>query len=277
MLFARPSSASSTIAPESPAFSASTASPISSPPGASSTCVAANFARDQSRKVSPRFSEATESPPPRSNPGNSRSAKPVFARCLLDIKERLRLFSKSSQSSAFSRHSFHPHGRIVQRERLDRSHRTTFSTQAPRASVPRGGLGTRRDLALLAANATAPPPHSLWPLLAASDRHVAMPFFTLVAAAVFFQILFGFFRALSGVVEQATLCPSFRATLWAAPNPPSPSSPLSFKSFELRARLGLSKIFVKRWLLPSRTFLTSAAPCPLFAPTPHPRESTLNA
>jgi len=35
--------------------------------------------------------------------------------------------------------------------------------------------------------------------------HVAMPFFTFVVAAVFFQILFGFFRALSGVVAQATL------------------------------------------------------------------------
>jgi hypothetical protein len=35
--------------------------------------------------------------------------------------------------------------------------------------------------------------------------HVAMPFITLLAAAVFFQILFGFFRALSGVVAQATL------------------------------------------------------------------------
>jgi len=35
--------------------------------------------------------------------------------------------------------------------------------------------------------------------------HVAMPFFTFVAAAVLFQVLFGFFRALSGVVAQATL------------------------------------------------------------------------
>jgi len=35
--------------------------------------------------------------------------------------------------------------------------------------------------------------------------HVAMPFFTFVVAAVLFQILFGFFRALSGVVAQATL------------------------------------------------------------------------
>ena len=35
--------------------------------------------------------------------------------------------------------------------------------------------------------------------------HVAMPFFSFVAVAVFFQILFGFFRALSGVVAQATL------------------------------------------------------------------------
>jgi MFS family permease len=32
-----------------------------------------------------------------------------------------------------------------------------------------------------------------------------MPFITFVAAAVFFQVLFGFFRALSGVVAQATL------------------------------------------------------------------------
>ena len=35
--------------------------------------------------------------------------------------------------------------------------------------------------------------------------HVAMPFFSFVAVAVSFQILFGFFRALSGVVAQATL------------------------------------------------------------------------
>jgi len=32
-----------------------------------------------------------------------------------------------------------------------------------------------------------------------------MPFITLLVAAVFFQILFGFFRALSGVVAQAGL------------------------------------------------------------------------
>src|SRR4029077_20096376 len=35
--------------------------------------------------------------------------------------------------------------------------------------------------------------------------HVAMPFITLLVAAVFFQVLFGFFRALSGVVAQAGL------------------------------------------------------------------------
>ena len=35
--------------------------------------------------------------------------------------------------------------------------------------------------------------------------HLAMPFITLLVAAVFFQILFGFFRALSGVVAQAGL------------------------------------------------------------------------
>ena len=35
--------------------------------------------------------------------------------------------------------------------------------------------------------------------------HLAMPFITFVVAAVFFQILFGFFRALSGVVAQAGL------------------------------------------------------------------------
>ena len=35
--------------------------------------------------------------------------------------------------------------------------------------------------------------------------HVVMPFLTFVAAAVFFQVIFGFFRALSGVVAQATL------------------------------------------------------------------------
>ena len=35
--------------------------------------------------------------------------------------------------------------------------------------------------------------------------HLAMPFITVVVAAVFFQILFGFFRALSGVVAQAAL------------------------------------------------------------------------
>jgi MFS family permease len=35
--------------------------------------------------------------------------------------------------------------------------------------------------------------------------HLAMPFITFVAAAVFFQALFGLFRALSGVVAQASL------------------------------------------------------------------------
>lgn len=35
--------------------------------------------------------------------------------------------------------------------------------------------------------------------------HLAMPFITFVVAAVFFQMLFGFFRALSGVVAQAAL------------------------------------------------------------------------
>jgi DHA3 family macrolide efflux protein-like MFS transporter len=35
--------------------------------------------------------------------------------------------------------------------------------------------------------------------------HVLMPFLTFLAAAVFFQVLFGFFRALSGVVGQATI------------------------------------------------------------------------
>jgi hypothetical protein len=35
--------------------------------------------------------------------------------------------------------------------------------------------------------------------------HVAMPFLTFLVAAVLFQVLFGFFRALSGVVAQATL------------------------------------------------------------------------
>ena len=35
--------------------------------------------------------------------------------------------------------------------------------------------------------------------------HIAMPFLTFLAAAVFFQVLFGFFRALAGVVAQATL------------------------------------------------------------------------
>ena len=35
--------------------------------------------------------------------------------------------------------------------------------------------------------------------------HLAMPFITFVVAAVFFQVLFGFFRALSGVVAQAAL------------------------------------------------------------------------
>jgi len=35
--------------------------------------------------------------------------------------------------------------------------------------------------------------------------HIIMPFITFLVAAVFFQALFGFFRALSGVVAQATL------------------------------------------------------------------------
>jgi len=35
--------------------------------------------------------------------------------------------------------------------------------------------------------------------------HLTIPFVTLLAAAVFFQMLFGFFRALSGVVAQASL------------------------------------------------------------------------
>jgi DHA3 family macrolide efflux protein-like MFS transporter len=35
--------------------------------------------------------------------------------------------------------------------------------------------------------------------------HLAMPFITFLLAAVFFQVLFGFFRALSGVVAQAAL------------------------------------------------------------------------
>jgi DHA3 family macrolide efflux protein-like MFS transporter len=35
--------------------------------------------------------------------------------------------------------------------------------------------------------------------------HLAMPFIAFLAAAVFFQVLFGFFRALSGVVAQAAL------------------------------------------------------------------------
>jgi len=35
--------------------------------------------------------------------------------------------------------------------------------------------------------------------------HVAMPFISLLVAAVLFQVLFGFFRALSGVVAQASL------------------------------------------------------------------------
>ena len=35
--------------------------------------------------------------------------------------------------------------------------------------------------------------------------HLAMPFITFLVAAVFFQMCFGFFRALSGVVAQAAL------------------------------------------------------------------------
>jgi len=35
--------------------------------------------------------------------------------------------------------------------------------------------------------------------------HIIMPFITFLVAAVFFQALFGFFRALSGVVAQAML------------------------------------------------------------------------
>ncbi|HKF26271.1 MAG TPA: hypothetical protein VKB24_09850, partial [Candidatus Acidoferrum sp.] len=35
--------------------------------------------------------------------------------------------------------------------------------------------------------------------------HVAMPFISWLLAAIFFQMLFGFFRSLSGVVAQASL------------------------------------------------------------------------
>jgi len=44
-----------------------------------------------------------------------------------------------------------------------------------------------------------------WSIAGLALGHLAMPFITFLLAAVFFQVLFGFFRALSGVVAQAAL------------------------------------------------------------------------
>ena len=43
------------------------------------------------------------------------------------------------------------------------------------------------------------------PVATGAGLHVMMPLIAFLVAAVFFQVLFGFFRALSGVVAQATL------------------------------------------------------------------------